>query len=156
MIDGLEWDGGETKAHHRPGMFMSTRARAMAALAGSAMMLWPPPPEPSESKHAPTVAAAALLEPVTRAGPEYEAPMLIGCPLLETPPIQGQRKPPCKAPAVEFRGHCWVRLSHEWPCPRGTAMHEGRCYMPLSERTPGPGALSPRKSPRTASRGPRD
>ncbi|MFE8603818.1 hypothetical protein [Archangium violaceum] len=154
MIDGLEWDGGEAKAHHRPGMSMSTRARAMAALAGSAMMLWPPPPEPSESKHAPTVAVVALLEPVTRVGPEYEAPVLIGCPVLETP-IQGQRKPPCKAPAVEFRGHCWVRLAHEWPCPRGTAVHEGRCYTPVSERTPGPGALSPRERPRNAPRGPR-
>jgi hypothetical protein len=137
---------------HRPGLLMSIWACAMAALAGTAVMLWPRPPEPSEAKHAPPLAAAALTEPILWLDQGYEPPLVIGYPPLEAP-LLGQRKPPCELPSVELRGHCWVQLAHNWPCPRGSALHEGRCYLPVSERKPVPGVLLPCAAPAPLTRG---
>lgn len=119
---------------------MGVWACAMTALAGSAVMLWPPPSGPSGTKHAPTVAAAALAEPVYLIEVGYETPVVIGHPLPEAP-FKGQRKPPCELPLVELHGHCWVQMAHDLPCPRGSGVHEGRCYLPVSEKRPEPSAL---------------
>ena len=126
----------------RRGVLMGIWACAMAALAGTAVMLWPRPPEPSEPKHAPPLAMAVLTEPVTWIDLVHETPTVIGYPLPDAP-IKGQRKPPCESPSVEIRGGCWVPLEYKPPCPRSSAEHEGKCYMPVRETPREPQALLP-------------
>jgi hypothetical protein len=128
----------------RRGLLTGAWALAMAALAGTAVLLCPPPPEPSGAKHPPALATPAPAEPFTFIAMQDEDgnPSIIGHPMPDGP-IKGQQKPPCKVPSVELRGGCWVQLAHKPPCPVSTAEHEGACYMPVSEKKPEPRALMP-------------
>jgi hypothetical protein len=126
----------------RRGLLTATWAFAMAAVAAAGVLLWPRPPEPTGATHAHALAAAVPAEPVTLIDMEDDTPPLIGYPMPDAP-FKGQRKPPCKEPAVEIRDGCWVQLAHKPPCPKSTAEYEGKCYMPVSEKKPEPRALLP-------------
>ncbi|HEX5751179.1 MAG TPA: hypothetical protein VFZ09_33455 [Archangium sp.] len=145
MIGRAEWAGGGKVGR------IGGWACAMTALAGSAVLLWPRPPEPSAAKHASTVAETALSEPLLFLDQGNETPVVIGYPLPEAP-FPGQRKPPCEPPSEELHGHCWVRIAHALPCPRGTGVHEGGCYLPVSDNRPAPRQLLPCEEPRALTR----
>lgn len=126
----------------RRGLLLGAWAFAMASLAGAAVLLGSPPPEPAGEKHAPALAGAAIVEPFSFADLQDDSPPVIGYPMPDAP-IKGQRKAPCPHPSVEIRGGCWVPLEYKPPCPISTAEHEGKCYMPVSEKKPEPRALLP-------------
>ncbi|MDC0713402.1 serine/threonine-protein kinase [Stigmatella sp. ncwal1] len=53
---------------------------------------------------------------------------------MEVPkrPFSGQRRPPCKRPATEIRGGCWVNVPG--PCPNEDDGYEwnGKCFLPVA------------------------
>jgi len=127
----------------RRGLLMGVWAFAMAALAGAAVLLGSPPPEPTGEKHAPALAAPVPTEPVTFIDTRDATPTVIGYPMPDAP-FKEQKKPPClKGTEVEVRGGCWVPLEYKPPCPISTAEHEGKCYMPVGKKPPEPRALLP-------------
>ncbi|MCY1083275.1 protein kinase [Archangium lansingense] len=129
-------------APRRRGLLTGAASFAMAAVAAAGVLLWPQPPEPTETKQSHALAEAAIKESFIFVDMEDGNLPVIGYPMPDGP-IKGQRKPPCELPSVELRSGCWVQLAHKPPCPRSTAEHEGKCYMPVSEKKPEPRALLP-------------
>jgi hypothetical protein len=65
---------------------------------------------------------------------------------LEMPkrPFRGQRRPPCKAHAVEINEGCWIRLADaKPPCGEDSFDWNDNCYLPLLKASSAPSSLQP-------------
>lgn len=114
----------------------SAAAAAAAAAAGIAAWLSPAP----VNDQAETIVYIPVQRPSEVAwadvltGASTPAPYTIERRLVVPDrPLEGQARPPCKAPSREVNGGCWVALDDRPPCPPKTAESRGKCWIPLPE-----------------------
>ncbi|NTX08951.1 hypothetical protein [Myxococcus sp. CA040A] len=56
--------------------------------------------------------------------------------LMPNGPMLGQDTPPCREPAEEVRGACWLHLKKDPPCQKNSVEYKGGCYFGLKGGKP--------------------
>ncbi|QSQ14012.1 hypothetical protein [Myxococcus landrumensis] len=56
--------------------------------------------------------------------------------LMPKGPLPGQDRPPCREPAEEVNGGCWLHLKQDPPCKKNSVEHDGGCYFGLKGGKP--------------------